>query len=135
MGYVESSLMKGEIVLYRGRLHWIIFVGPALLCLVVIGIVWLIAALIRNATSEFAVTNRRVIVKEGLIRRNTLELNLAKVESIGVDQTLLGRMLNYGTIVVVGTGGTREPFTSLADPIGFRRAVNEATVDMQHAGH
>jgi uncharacterized membrane protein YdbT with pleckstrin-like domain len=131
MGYVESSLMKGETVLYRGRLHWIIFVGPALLCLVVIGIVWLVAALVRNATSEFAVTNRRVIVKEGLIRRNTLELNLAKVESIGVDQTLLGRMLNYGTIVVVGTGGTREPFASLADPIGFRRAVNEATVDMQ----
>src|SRR5262249_10866136 len=117
MGYVESTLMKDEIVRYRAHLHWIIFVGPGLLCLVIIGIVPLIEAIVRNATSEFAVTNRRVIVKEGLIRRSTLELNLAKVESIGVEQTLFGRMLNYGTIVVVGTGGTREPFKSVADPL------------------
>ncbi len=131
MDYVDSNLMKGETVLYRGSLHWIIFVLPGLLCLVIIGIVPLVAALIRNATSEFAVTNHRVIVKVGLIKRNTLELNLAKVESIGVDQTLLGRMLGYGTIVVVGTGGTREPFKSIADPMAFRRAVNEATAEMQ----
>jgi uncharacterized membrane protein YdbT with pleckstrin-like domain len=131
MGYVESSLMKGETVLYRGHLHWIIFALPALLCLIIIGIVPLIGALVRNATSEFAVTNLRVIVKVGLIRRNTLELNLTKVESIGIEQTLLGRILGYGTIVVVGTGGTREPFKSIADPMGFRRAVNEATAQMQ----
>jgi uncharacterized membrane protein YdbT with pleckstrin-like domain len=128
MGYVESNLMKDEVVLHRAHLHWIIFFWPALFFFLIVP---LIAALIRNATSEFAVTNRRVIVKVGLISRNTLELNLAKVESIGVDQTLLGRMLNYGTIVVVGTGGTREPFKDIADPMGFRRAVNEATAEMQ----
>jgi uncharacterized membrane protein YdbT with pleckstrin-like domain len=133
MSYVESNLMKDETVVYRGHLHWIIFVLPALLCLVIIGIVPLIAAIIRNATSEFAVTNRRVIVKVGLIERKTLELNLTKVESIGVDQTLWGRLFDYGTIVVVGTGGTREPFRSIADPLGFRRAVNEATAAMQAA--
>ncbi len=131
MGYVESNLMKDEKVLYQGHLHWAIFVGPVLLSLVLVGLPWLVAALIRNATSEFAVTNRRVIVKVGLISRNTLELNLAKVESIGVEQTLLGRVLGYGTIVVVGTGGTREPFRSIADPMAFRRAVNEATAEMQ----
>jgi uncharacterized membrane protein YdbT with pleckstrin-like domain len=133
MGYVESNLLKGETVVYRGRLHWIIFVLPGLLCLVIIGIIPLIAALIRNATSEFAVTNRRVIVKVGLVERRTLEINLAKVESIGVDQTLWGRLFDYGTIVVVGTGGTREPFESIADPLGFRRAVNEATAAIQAA--
>jgi hypothetical protein len=62
-----------------------------------------------------------------------LELNLAKVESIGVEQTLLGRMLNYGTIVIVGTGGTRQPFKDIADPMSFRRAVNEATSELQQS--
>jgi uncharacterized membrane protein YdbT with pleckstrin-like domain len=124
MGYVDSNLMKDESVLYRGRLHWIIFFWPVVLFFLIVP---LIGALIRNASSEFAITSRRVIVKVGLINRRTLELNLAKVESIGVDQSLLGRILNYGTIVVVGTGGTREPFKDIADPMGFRRAVNEAT--------
>jgi uncharacterized membrane protein YdbT with pleckstrin-like domain len=123
MGYVDSNLMKGETVIYSGHLHWIVFFWPAVLFFLIVP---LVAAMIRNATSEFAVTNRRVIVKVGLINRTTLELNLAKVESIGVDQSLLGRMLNYGTIVVVGTGGTREPFYDIAAPMDFRRAVNEA---------
>jgi len=128
MGYVDSNLMKGESVLYRAHLHWVIFFWPALLFFLIVP---LVVAMIRNATSEFAVTNRRVIVKVGLISRTTLEINLAKVESIGVDQSLLGRLLSYGTIVVVGTGGTREPFKDIADPMGFRRAVNEAAADMQ----
>jgi uncharacterized membrane protein YdbT with pleckstrin-like domain len=127
MGYVESSLMKGETVVYRAHLSWIIFLLPGLLCLIIIGIIPLIGALIRNATSEFAVTNKRVIVKTGLIQRDTLELNLAKVESIGVEQTLWGRVFNYGTIVVIGTGGTHEPFKSIANPLGFRHAVSEAS--------
>jgi uncharacterized membrane protein YdbT with pleckstrin-like domain len=128
MGYVDSNLMKGESVLYRAHLHWIIFFWPALLFFLIVP---LVAAMIRKATSEFAVTNRRVIVKVGVIRRTTLEINLVKVESIGVDQSLLGRLLNYGTIAVVGTGGTREAFNDIADPMGFRRAVNEATADVQ----
>ncbi len=121
MGYVEKSLMPGEQVAYRAELHWIVFVSlKALLTL-------FISPLVRRATSEFAVTNRRVIIKVGLVSRRTIELNLEKVESIGVEQTILGRILDYGTIVVIGTGGTREPFPGLRDPLGFRRAVNEAT--------
>jgi uncharacterized membrane protein YdbT with pleckstrin-like domain len=128
MGYVDSNLMTGETVLHRAHLHWKVFFWPAVFFFLLVP---LVVVMIRNATSEFAVTNRRVIVKVGLISRVTLELNLAKVESIGVEQSLLGRVLNYGTIVVVGTGGTREPFKDIADPMGFRRAVNEATVDLQ----
>ena len=74
-----------------------------------------------------AVTNKRVIIKVGLISRRTAELNLNKVENIGVNQSILGRILNYGTITVVGTGGTHEQFRWVASPIEFRRAVQEYT--------
>ena len=74
-------------------------------------------------TSEFAVTNKRVIIKVGLIRRHTLELLLGKVESIGVDQSILGRIVGYGSIVVIGTGGTKEPFKNIAEPLEFRKQV------------
>ena len=121
MGYVESNLMAGEEVTHRTRLHWTVFVSiKAIFTL-------FLAPLVARATSEFAVTNRRVIIKVGLVSRRTVELNLEKVESIGVEQSVLGRILGYGTIIVVGTGGTKEPFRQIADPMGFRRAVNLAT--------
>lgn len=120
MTYVEKSLMAGEQVLYRAELHWVVFLSlKALFTL-------FLQPLIQRATSEFAVTNRRVIIKVGLVSRKTVEMNLEKVESIGVDQGILGRVLDYGTIEVVGTGGTREPFRAIRDPLGFRRAVTEA---------
>jgi len=79
--------------------------------------------LVRYFTSEFAVTTKRVIVKVGLFHRHTLELVLAKVETVGVDQSIPGRLFNYGTIIVTGTGGTQEPFKDIADPISFRKQV------------
>ena len=119
--YVEANLTKYETVTYQAHLHWIIFVSlKAVLTL-------FLAPLIENWTSEFAVTTKRVIIKVGLISRRTVELNLQKIESIGVDQTIFGRIFGYGTITVIGTGGTKEPFRGLADPLGFRKAVNEAT--------
>jgi len=128
MGYVEENLMAGEQVTHRTMLHWTIFVSlKAILTL-------FIAPLVARATSEFAVTNRRVIIKVGLVWRKTVEMNLEKVESIGVEQTVLGRILGYGTIVVVGTGGTNEPFPRIADPMGFRRAVNLATEALRVRG-
>jgi uncharacterized membrane protein YdbT with pleckstrin-like domain len=85
-----------------------------------------IVALLRSLalrTSEFAVTNKRVLIKVGWIRRHSLELLLSKVEGIGVDQGLFGRWLGYGTITVTGTGGTKEPFRSISDPLSFRKEV------------
>jgi len=148
MGFVEENLMPGEQITYRANLHWIIYAAPLFFGLVGIfliasslgnrdqaalgglGVLFLIVAgllglsrWITSRTSEFAVTNKRVIVKVGLIRRHTLELLLAKVESIGVEQGVLGRILGYGTIVVVGTGGTREPFKDIAQPLEFRKQV------------
>ncbi|HMK14581.1 MAG TPA: PH domain-containing protein [Burkholderiales bacterium] len=96
----------------------------------ILGVVLLIVAAllflvrwIRVKTSEFGVTNKRVIIKIGLIQRHTLELLLTQVETIGVDQGIMGRILGYGKIVVVGTGGTNEPFSRIARPLEFRRQV------------
>ena len=98
MSYVDSNLTTGEQVAYRAAVHWAVFFTlRALLTL-------FIAPVIERATSEFAVTNRRVIIKVGLISRRTLELKLEEIESIGVDQR----------------------FLTIANPLGFRKAVNEA---------
>jgi uncharacterized membrane protein YdbT with pleckstrin-like domain len=78
----------------------------------------------RNAT-EMAVTNRRVVIKTGLASRKTIEMLLNKVESIEVSETTAGRMLGYGTIVVIGTGGTPEPFHKVAHPLEFRSQVQQ----------
>jgi uncharacterized membrane protein YdbT with pleckstrin-like domain len=78
----------------------------------------------RNAT-EMAVTNRRVLIKTGVGNRRTLDMMLARVESIGVEETMWGRMLGYGSVIVRGTGGTPEPFVMISHPQDFRRHVQE----------
>jgi len=143
MSYVDKSLLPGEVVAYRTHLHRILFFWPVVLglaalglafasppsggALLVIALVLAVRAYVHYVSCEFAVTNKRVVIKVGLVRRRTLEMLLSKVEAISVDQTLLGRLLGYGTIVVVGTGGTQEPFERIAGPLEFRRAVQAAT--------
>lgn len=82
-------------------------------------------ALITMLTTEFAVTNRRVIAKTGFIRRHTLEMLLSKIESVSVHQGILGRMLGYGTVVVTGTGGTKEGFKAITGPLAVRSKINQ----------
>lgn len=117
--YIHQVLTPNEHVAYEARLHWIIFLSPANLFSL-----WL-KPFLRRATSEFAITNKRVVIKVGLISRRTLEMNLSKIESVNVNQSLLARLLGYGTIVVIGTGGTREAFHDIADPLIFRRKFQE----------
>jgi uncharacterized membrane protein YdbT with pleckstrin-like domain len=81
--------------------------------------------LLRIRSAEFAITNKRLILKYGVIQRRTAEMFLQKVESIGVDQNLVGRMCNYGTVTVRGTGGTLEPFNKVAYALEFRRQVQQ----------
>ncbi|HKC53154.1 MAG TPA: PH domain-containing protein [Burkholderiales bacterium] len=95
-----------------------------------IGVVFMIIAgalafsrWLARVSSEFAVTNKRVLIKVGFIRRHSLELLLQKVEGIGVDQGIWGRVFDYGTIMVTGTGGTKEPFKNIAAPLEFRKQV------------
>jgi uncharacterized membrane protein YdbT with pleckstrin-like domain len=80
--------------------------------------------LVRNAT-EMTVTNKRVFVKVGLAARRTVELLLSRVESIGVEESMMGRMLGYGTVIIHGTGGTPEVFNMIAHPLEFRTQVQQ----------
>jgi hypothetical protein len=144
MSYVDDHLLPGEAVTHRAHLHKLAFLMPALasLALVMLGVVLIVSdlvgaglvplaaaavpllwAYIEYRTSEFAVTDKRVVIKVGWIQRRTLETMLSKVEAVGVDQTLLGRVLGYGTITVTGTGGTKEQFANIANPLEFRRRV------------
>ncbi|HAS85406.1 MAG TPA: hypothetical protein DCS31_01200 [Candidatus Competibacteraceae bacterium] len=119
MSYVKTNLGRNEQVVYQTHLHWMIFVTlKALLTL----FLW---PLFQRATSEFAITNKRVIIKVGFISRRTLEMNLNKIESVNVDQSFWGRIFGYGTIVVIGTGGTREPFQVISNPMAFRKKFQE----------
>ncbi len=117
--YVHQVLTANEHVAYEARLHWIIYLSPVNLFTF-----WL-QTYIRRATSQFAITNKRVIIKTGLISRRTLEMNLSKIESVNVNQSILARILGYGSIVVIGTGGTREVFHDIAAPLIFRRKFQE----------
>jgi len=83
-----------------------------------------IQALIIKLTTEFAVTNRRVIAKTGFIRRHTLEMLLPKIESVAIRQNVLGRIFNFGTVTVTGTGGTKESFRPILDPLDVRKKMN-----------
>jgi uncharacterized membrane protein YdbT with pleckstrin-like domain len=84
-----------------------------------------IPAFVRRRSSEFAVTNKRVVVKTGLVRRHSTEILLRQVEGITVDQGLTGRIFDYGTIVVEGTGSDRTPYKGISGPMKFRLAVQE----------
>ena len=158
MSYVDENLISGEEVRYRAQLHWVAlfpyYVAALLLAasgiaLVgfgasgdtpaasIAGVVFLLAGVVLAVVAgfvrgsfEFAVTNKRVIVKTGIIQRRTNEMFLAKVETVGVDQGLLARMLDYGTISIRGTGGTAEPFSRIAHPLEFRRQVQEQLAQM-----
>lgn len=103
------------------------------MCLLVGGLIALIGHFVRAAT-EIAVTNKRVIVKTGLLTRRTVELLLSKVESIGVDESIWGRILGYGSVVVRGTGGTPEPFHRVGHPLEFGRQVQEQIEASQQLG-
>ena len=152
MGYVERHLLTDERVLYKTRLHWILYLKAMLLTLAgivvavllkhvgepwwgwyagvavtVAGALWWLVRWIELRTSEFAVTSMRLIFKVGLVARYTTELMLSKVESISVTQGLFGRMLNFGDLTVTGTGGAREVFAGVHDPVGFRNEVQRAS--------
>ena len=84
-----------------------------------------VQAFIAMRTTEFAVTNRRIVAKRGFIRRRSLEMLLPKVESVAVQQNVLGRLLNFGTVTVTGTGGTTEGFPAIVDPLTLRNKINQ----------
>jgi membrane protein YdbS with pleckstrin-like domain len=149
MRYVTRVLQPGETVVYATRLHPIIYWRAILLLIfaiilaaaawyklddqnlalafgavaALVALVALLSALrafMRRASTELAVTDQRVIYKTGVLARHTLEMNRAKVESVTVDQTLLGRIFGHGTVTVRGIGSAFEPIPNISDPLTFR---------------
>jgi uncharacterized membrane protein YdbT with pleckstrin-like domain len=152
MGYIDRILQPGERRLYAGKIHWVVYL-PALVLGAVALTLWMFAttreaegflttlcrygavlfllaavgavlwAWFNAWTTELQITDRRIIYKEGFIRRRTREMNMDKVESVDVDQSILGRIFDYGDITVHGTGETQEPFKMVAAPLEFRNHV------------
>jgi uncharacterized membrane protein YdbT with pleckstrin-like domain len=120
-----SALAIGTLALTGGQ---IASSGPeaALAAAGLLGVVGFLAyvgAAIRRASTELAVTDQRVIYKSGIISRHTLEMNRSKVESVDVDQSILGRIFGYGTVVLRGTGGSSEPMAAISAPLAFRSHI------------
>lgn len=156
MSFVDRHLLPGESVRYHTRLHWNVYLRPAAFTLVLLlplAVLALISthpllalipaavacavlaqAWLRRRSSEFAVTNKRVIIKLGILTTRSIELLLPKIEAIEVEQSMPGRMFGYGGIVVTGSGGTHERFTDIARPLDFREAVQAATAGDPTAG-
>jgi uncharacterized membrane protein YdbT with pleckstrin-like domain len=150
MSYLDKILQPDEQVLVIGKKHWIIYLpGISVLILAIIieilgnfmphfafilQIVALIVTLLAivllfrewfdQFNTEIVVTNKRVVYKRGFISRFTREMNMEKIESVAVDQTLLGRILSYGTIDIRGTGAGIEQLRGIASPLALRNAIN-----------
>jgi len=149
MSYIDRSLLEGERVIYRTRLHWLAVISPVTVTAIVMApIVWflstgtwsnyawipvalwllvLAAAVIKRQSSDFAVTNKRVMMKVGVFSSRSVELLLNKIEAIAVNQSFAGRIFGYGDIEVTGSGGTKEAFRNIQAPLDFRRAVQSVT--------
>jgi len=155
--YSRTTLQKDETPLYYTTLHWIVFVKAGIVYLFLGGLpiapimaftshepgigfwlmVWnllwvaicFLPAFISYKTSEFTVTDKRLIVKIGFIRRQTHEIFISKLESVSVDQGILERMFDAGTIITSGTGGTKQKFPNVSTPLKLRSAIQEVQAE------
>jgi uncharacterized membrane protein YdbT with pleckstrin-like domain len=149
MSYIDGNLLEGEHVVFRTRLHWKLLVAPLVFLLATlvpvawlhlqgpwtdwvliapaVGLLVLAMAIIKRQSSDFAVTSKRVMMKTGVFNTRSVEILLGKIEAIAVHQTLAGRLLGYGDIVVTGSGGTAESFSNIQSPLAFRRSVQSVT--------
>ena len=149
--YIDEILQPGEKVLYSTNLHWIFYgralatwilslvllvlsratvtEGIILLCLsasavvALVALYWTVTAWFHRWTTETDVTNLRVVHKSGFIQRRTFEMSLDKVESVDVTQSILGRILNYGDVTILGVGEGKETISTIASPLRFRSFI------------
>jgi uncharacterized membrane protein YdbT with pleckstrin-like domain len=149
--YIDQILQPGERVLYSTNAHWMFYLpaigawivaavlfilsrsitteGLVLLCLTasalaaIAALYWTIKAWFHRWTTETDVTNLRVVHKTGFITRKTFEMSLDKVESVDVEQSILGRILNYGDVTILGVGEGRQTISTIASPLAFRNSI------------
>lgn len=157
MSYVKNNLIKDEEIISRAKIHWIVYVKGVMLMvlavliqffdiksiiqtpividavnylslgILVFGVFTCLGAYIYVKTTEFVITNKRVIAKIGIVKRTTVELNHAQVESLGVEQGIFDRMLGFGTISITGTGGAKTFIPNIKNPLDFRRTFFTAS--------
>ena len=150
MGYIEKRLMNDETIIYRAKISWKVLIWPIVLIVfliwmsskvhavavffsVIFSIYFICQALLIILTTEFALTNRRIIAKKGIIRQHSMEILLNKVESTTVEQPLLGRIFDFGTVTVTGIGGTPEYFKSINNPMELRKQVNSQISELSES--
>lgn len=149
--YIDEILQPGERLLYSTTIHWIIYlpglvlwllavavvvfgnlIAPGIggtgliiiaLILLAAGFVSVLRAWFRRWTTEFDVTDRRIVQKNGFIERRTVEMNMDKVESVDVNQSIMGRIFDYGEVIVRGTGESWEPIRTIGSPLKFRNHI------------
>ena len=126
MSYIDKILTDGEQVIYQAHLSmWsqfvLILVGIVFLPVFGVGLLLLLWMWLKCITTEISIMNKRIISKVGIFNRSTMELRLDKIESIKVDQRIMGRILNFGSITIAGTGGDKTPLESIADPLQFQK--------------
>lgn len=139
MSYIQTVITPGEALVGQARTHWFIYVRPGFLLLVsliltaavsplgvlalIVSLILLLRAWLYSYSTELAVTSKRVIAKFGFIRRKTVELRHDKVESLHVNQGIIGRVFDFGSIIITGSGGTNAPIPYIAAPLKFRSAA------------
>ena len=149
--YIDHILQPGEKVLYSTNAHWVFYLpaiaawiaalvllilsrsttaeGLVLLCLsasavvALVALYWTAKAWFHRWTTETDVTNLRIVHKTGFIKRRTFEMALDKVESVDVNQSIAGRLLNYGDVTIMGVGEGKETIATIASPLAFRNAI------------
>jgi uncharacterized membrane protein YdbT with pleckstrin-like domain len=131
LSYVSKTLIPGETIVHEATISlWtqtpLILLGIILLPAFGIGLIFLVMAYIRYKSTELAVTTKRTVAKFGFVSRHTMEMNLSKIETIQVTQSLLGRMFDFGSLIISGAGIPQEPIPGIGQPMEFRRAVLEA---------
>lgn len=144
MSYIQDNLSKGENIVYKGKLTPMIWGWPIVWYLIITytfakigwgtgyaaigaiaGLSFFLYPLIVSESTEIAITDKRVIIKTGLLSCNAFELNLVKVESVQVRQGFFGQMFNYGTVCVNGTGSSSQDISGIDRPLEFKKVVNK----------
>ena len=144
MSYTKEVLQPDEKVLYDKNLHWVVYLRAVVFATLVMGLGLLFAASgniavlavaiiislaffihawVKRISTEIVITDKRIILKTGILIRSSMEMNMGKVETVDVIQTILGRMFNYGTVIIRGTGSSYEPLLDIDSPIALRNCI------------
>lgn len=136
MSYIDRRLADNETIMYRGRFHWLehayAWASLVFLGIFLIGIFLFIRQMIKLKTTNFAITSERVITKRGFLKARVDQMSLDGVEGGKVRQSMVGRLLGYGIVIIEGRGDMELPLPKMADPAGFLRAVTNAQAKLRH---